>query len=123
MRLRIDYIPLPDEMLYLCLTGELILGLESTGKLRNALSGAIGQEYRTVILDMSSVRKIDAAGLGVLVEGFAAGERVGTHVRLLNVSRQLFDLLTLTKLISVFGLSGFETTAKVHNEHFADTLH
>jgi anti-sigma B factor antagonist len=45
---------------------------------------------------------LDSAGLGVLVRAYTTVRREGGELKLLNLTARIQDLLTITKLISVF---------------------
>jgi anti-anti-sigma factor len=62
------------------------------------LCSAIHVESKEVILDLEQVDAIDAAGLGALVSLQAAG----VYLKLLNPTQQVREILTLTKLDSIF---------------------
>jgi anti-anti-sigma factor len=77
--------------------GRLVCGLES------ALFGAaVPRHKRDVILvDLSGVTAIDAAGIGALISLRAAG----TYLRLVDPSETVRQVLRLTNLHSVFDIS------------------
>ncbi len=59
-----------------------------------------------VVLDLSGVEAIDAAGIGALVSLQAAG----VYLRLMNPPKPVRDILALTKLDSVFEIYESEST-------------
>jgi anti-anti-sigma factor len=80
--------------------GRLVCGLES------ALFGAaVPRHKRDIILvDLSGVTAIDAAGIGALISLRAAG----TYFRLVDPSETVRQVLRLTNLHSVFDISESE---------------
>jgi len=68
------------------------------------LCAAVQQRGWNVVLDLSGVEAIDAAGVGALVSLQAAG----IYLKLLNPSKQVREVLTLTKLDSIFEVSESE---------------
>jgi anti-anti-sigma factor len=80
--------------------GRLVFGLES------ALFGAAVPLHMrdVIILDLSGVTAIDAAGIGALTSLRAAG----TYLRLVDPSETVRQVLRLTNLHSVFDISGSE---------------
>ena len=80
--------------------GRLVCGLES------ALFGACVPYHRreVIILDLSGITAIDAAGIGALVSLQAAG----TYLRLVDPSETVRQVLRLTNLHSVFDISESE---------------
>jgi len=55
-----------------------------------------------IVIDMGRVRYADSAGLGALVETFAAARNRGATIELSRVTRQLKSLLVVTRLMVVF---------------------
>jgi anti-anti-sigma factor len=80
--------------------GRLVFGLES------ALFGAAVPHHRReiIIVDLSGVTAIDAAGIGALISLRAAG----SYLRLVNPSETVRQVLRLTNLDSVFDISESE---------------
>jgi anti-anti-sigma factor len=80
--------------------GRLVFGLES------ALFGAAVPHHRReiIIVDLSGVTAIDAAGIGALISLRATG----SYLRLVNPSETARQVLRLTNLDSVFDISESE---------------
>jgi anti-anti-sigma factor len=80
--------------------GRLVCGLES------ALFGAAVPLHRReiIIVDLSGVTAIDAAGIGALISLRAAG----TYLRLVEPSETVRQVLRLTNLHTVFDISESE---------------
>jgi anti-anti-sigma factor len=79
--------------------GRLVRGQETA-----LLCGVIQQHGREIILDLSGVTAIDAAGIGALVSLQVAG----TYLRLVGPSSAVRQVLRLTSLDSVFEISESE---------------
>jgi anti-anti-sigma factor len=62
------------------------------------LCAAVEQQGRNLVLDLSGVDAIDAAGIGLLVSLQAAG----IYLKLVNPTTQVRELLRVTQLESVF---------------------
>jgi anti-sigma B factor antagonist len=58
----------------------------------------------SVILDLSRVTRVDAHGLGVMLELREQAQVTGGELKLMNVSDSLRELLRITRLDSVFHL-------------------
>jgi anti-anti-sigma factor len=84
----------------LMIRGELKLG-DETISARAAFDQVIGG-YGTIILDLSSLAKIDCAGLGELVRLESRVGAGGGAVFVFGVTRQIRDLLTITRLVTLF---------------------
>ena len=80
--------------------GRIVRGEESA-----ILCAAIQQRVREVTLDLSDVSAIDAAGIGALVLLQAAG----IYLKLVNATATVREVLRLTKLDSLFDISGSES--------------
>src|SRR6266481_3325434 len=79
--------------------GRLVRGQETA-----VLCAVIQQHARDIILDLSGVTAIDAAGIGALVSLEAAG----TYLRLVGPSWVVRQVLSVTSLDSVFEISESE---------------
>ena len=80
--------------------GRIAYGIEA-----DALSGEIAElapQARRVVIDLSGVEMIDAAGLGALISVALAAQASQCSVKLVAPSNLIRQLLGLTKLTSVF---------------------
>ena len=78
---------------------------ETRAEFRNAavsLIESIGREARTITLDLSATREMDATGLGTLVAIQTRAKQFGLTVRLANVAEEAYALLALTELLHLF---------------------
>jgi len=55
-----------------------------------------------VLLNLAKVQYVDSAGLGALVSAYTTVTRDGGSLKLANVTKKLQDLLSITKLLTVF---------------------
>ena len=86
----------------LCLDGKIVRG--QTDVLRRVV---LAQGNASVIvLDLARVNTVDAGGLGVMLELREHTELRGTELRLRNVTQLVKRILEITRLDSVFKLSG-----------------
>lgn len=92
------------------LTGKIVIG-ESNRALHAALRDAAESNRRDVIVNLGSVSAIDSSGLGELVAGFASLEKSGGSMKLLNLSDRINELMTITKLHTVFDIFDDEDDA------------
>jgi len=60
------------------------------------------QESKSVVLDLSGVSYLDSSGLGAIMRLWATSKQAGSKLSLINLSRRLKDLFTLTNLSTVF---------------------
>ena len=75
---------------------------------------------RCVLLDLSDVVDIDSEGLGELVAAHASVTRAGGGTILLNVNRQLEELLRITRIGLVFPT--YDAAASIVRSILADRL-
>jgi anti-anti-sigma factor len=82
-----------SEFVVLHCVGRIVRGQETS-----VLCAAVGHHGQNVVLDLSMVDAIDAAGVGALLTLQAAG----VYLTLRNPSKAVREVLRLTKLESVF---------------------
>jgi len=56
------------------------------------------------VLDLARAPYVDSCGLGTMVQAYVSAHRAGGSVRLLNVGQRVRQLLTITRLLTVFEL-------------------
>ena len=60
------------------------------------------QGHKQIALDVGGLSYMDSAGLGELVSVHAGVRRAGGEIKLCNLTKRISDLLTITKLLTVF---------------------
>jgi len=83
------------------LTGKITLG-EGDILLKDKLHSLLNQGHKDVLLNLAKVQYVDSAGLGALVSAYTTVTRDGGSLKLANVTKKLQDLLSITKLLTVF---------------------
>ena len=83
------------------LTGKIRLG-EGDILLKDKLHSLLNQGHKDVLLNLAKVQYVDSAGLGALVSAYTTVTRDGGSLKLANVTKKLQDLLSITKLLTVF---------------------
>jgi len=83
------------------LRGRLTLG-DGTERLRDKINSLLHQGHRKLILNLAAVDYVDSAGLGEIVGTYATVRRQGGSLKLLGLTSGLRDLLSITKLLTVF---------------------
>jgi anti-sigma B factor antagonist len=83
------------------LTGKITMGQGDT-LLKDKLHSLLHQNKKNVLLNLGEVQYVDSAGLGALVSAYTTVTREGGNLKLLNVTKKLQDLLSITKLLTVF---------------------
>jgi anti-sigma B factor antagonist len=89
------------DVVILDLDGKILLG-EGDVQLREAIRRLLQSGARKILLNLANVPYMDSAGLGELVRAYTTVRREGGELKLLNLTARIQDLLTITKLISVF---------------------
>lgn len=81
--------------------GRLTKG-EGASTLQNWIRHCVNTRERKVVLNLDGVQYIDSVGIGELVSALANLQNQGAKLRLLSPTKQIVDLLQITKLYSVF---------------------
>jgi anti-sigma B factor antagonist len=79
--------------------------------LKDKLQSLVQQGKKNILLNLAEVGYIDSAGLGGLVSAHITLSREGGRVKLVNVTKKLHDLLSITKLHLVFETFDSEAAA------------
>jgi anti-sigma B factor antagonist len=88
------------------LKGKMTLG-EGDELLKDKINSLIHQGQKKLLLNLEGVPYIDSAGLGEIVRTYTTVSRQGGHLKLVNLTKRITDLLSITKLLTVF--ETFET--------------
>src|SRR5580765_1209278 len=83
------------------LSGKITLGDGDT-ILKDKLHSLLHQGRKDVLLNLGQVQYVDSAGLGAIVSAYTTMTREGGSLKLVNMTKRLQDLLTITKLLTVF---------------------
>jgi anti-sigma B factor antagonist len=83
------------------LSGKVTLGDGDT-LLKDKLHSLLHQGKKNVLLNLGQVSYVDSAGLGAIVSAYTTMTREGGSLKLSNVTKKLQDLLSITKLLTVF---------------------
>mgnify|MGYP003352693880 CR=1 FL=1 len=82
-------------------TGKMTLG-EGAEALKDKVNSLVHQGRKKLILNLEAVPYIDSAGLGEIVRTYTTVSRQGGSLKLLNLTKRITDLLSITKLLTVF---------------------
>src|SRR5690242_8149075 len=102
------------------LKGKMTLG-EGDELLKDKINSLALQGRRKIVLNLADVPYIDSAGLGEIVRTYTTVSRQGGSLKLLNLTKRITDLLSITKLLTVFetfdseneAVRSFSASAKV----------
>lgn len=84
------------------LSGKITLG-EGTATLRNTVRELLDKGHKKIVLNLGDVSYIDSSGIGELVSCYTTALNKGAQLRLMNLTSKVKELLTITKLLTVFG--------------------
>jgi anti-sigma B factor antagonist len=88
--------------------GKILLG-EGDVQLKRKIDELIERKETKLLLNLANVPYMDSGGLGEIVRSYTTVKRAGGELKLLNATKRINDLLTITKLITVFEI--FENEA------------
>jgi len=89
------------DVVILDLKGKITLG-EGDELLKDKVNSLLNQGHKKIILNLADVPYIDSAGLGEIVRTYTTVSRQGGSLKLLNLTKRITDLLSITKLLTVF---------------------
>jgi len=89
------------DVVVLDLKGRVMLG-EGDELLKDKVNSLLNQGRKKIVLNLAEVPYIDSAGLGEIVRTFTTVSRQGGSLKLLNLTKRITDLLSITKLLTVF---------------------
>ena len=108
------------DVVVLDLKGSVTLG-EGDELLKDKVNSLVNQGHKKLVLNLADVPYIDSAGLGEIVRTYTTVSRQGGSLKLLNLTKRITDLLSITKLLTVFetfdseqdAVQSFSASAKV----------
>jgi anti-sigma B factor antagonist len=78
------------------------LTVETEAALKDAVRRQLDAGRKHLVLDLARVPYVDSCGLGTMVQAYVSAHRAGGFVKLLNVTPRVRQLLTITRLLTVF---------------------
>src|SRR5690349_24424170 len=109
-----------SDVTVLDLKGKMTLG-EGDELLKDKINSLLAAGKKKLLLNLEAVPYIDSAGLGEVVRTYTTVSRQGGSLKLLNLTKRIEDLLSITKLLTVFetyetendAVRSFSASAKV----------
>jgi anti-sigma B factor antagonist len=92
--------------------GKILLG-EGDVQLKRKIDELVERNEKLLLLNLANVPYMDSGGLGEVVRSYTTVKRAGGDLKLVNATKRISDLLTITKLITVFEV--FEDEAHAVN--------
>ena len=90
--------------------GRITIG-EGSVALRSAIRRLLEEGKHKILLNLAGVGYIDSSGIGELVSSYTTINKDGGQLKLLSLTQKLQDLLTITKLLTVFDVYDTEAEA------------
>jgi anti-sigma B factor antagonist len=82
------------------LKGKLVLG-EGDVALRGQVLDSLKSGVKRIVLNLEKVTAMDSSGLGEIIRSYTTAKKDGVDLVLPNPNEKIFDLLMLTKLVTV----------------------
>src|SRR5574342_1231326 len=92
------------------LHGKNLIG-EGDDALREAVTKLSDSGKTKILLNLADVPYVDSAGLGEIVRTYTTVSRKGGKLKRLNLTKKIQDLLSITKLLTVFEVFASEQEA------------
>ncbi|MBI3402558.1 MAG: STAS domain-containing protein [Acidobacteria bacterium] len=92
-------------------SGKITLGDGGDAMLKDKMRSLIQQGQKKVLLNLGEVSYVDSAGLGEIVQAYATVTKSGGALKLMNTTKRIKDLLSITKLLTVFDTYDSEAEA------------
>jgi anti-sigma B factor antagonist len=83
------------------LQGKILTG-DAITVIRVAINNLVKENETKVVLNFADVPYLDSTGLGEIVRSFTSIKKIDGLVKILNLTSRVKDLMTITKLITVF---------------------
>jgi anti-sigma B factor antagonist len=90
--------------------GKIALG-DTNRQLHEAVRTLVNERKKNVVLNLAKVTGIDSCGLGELIASYATIENSGGNLKLINIPPKVTEIMTLTKLVTVFDVFDNEADA------------
>ena len=84
---------------------------EDTIAFRNTIHLLVKEGKTKILLNLAGVTQIDSCGLGELISSYVALDELGGAVKLVHLTERVRDVMTITKLVTVFDIYDDEPAA------------
>ena len=75
---------------------------QAAGHLKDKINSLISQQRTRIVVNLKNVPYIDSGGLGQLVASYGSVMKTDGALKLLNVNSRNHDLLSITRLVTLF---------------------
>lgn len=83
------------------LKGKILIG-DGIDILREEINNLIEEKELKILLNFKNVPYLDSTGLGEVVRSYTSVKKSGGSIKIINLTQKVEDLLSVTKLITVF---------------------
>jgi anti-sigma B factor antagonist len=83
------------------LAGKLTID-QGAERLKDKVNSLMQQQRTAIVLNLGGVSYIDSGGLGQLVASYSSLSRTAGGLKLLNVNKRNHDLLSISRLVTLF---------------------
>src|SRR5436305_3809117 len=83
------------------LSGKITIG-EGSVQLREKVRQLLNDGKKKILLNLGDVSYVDSSGIGELVSSYTTTRNQAGQLKLLNLTKKIQDLLSITKLLTVF---------------------
>ena len=84
------------------LSGPVTLTRGDDQLFKDKINSLVHQGQKKILVNMGGVTMVDSAGLGEIVAAYTTVTKAGGALKLVNLTKKLHDLLSITKLLTVF---------------------
>jgi anti-sigma B factor antagonist len=92
------------------LAGKLTV-TDGAGRLKDKVTSLVFDGRKQIVLNLSKLTYLDSAGLGEMVACYTTATKSGGMVKIAHPTTKINDLLTITKLLTVFDAHDTEAKA------------
>jgi anti-sigma B factor antagonist len=94
--------------------------LDLTGRIRitggalalhRSIQSLVDEGKTKILLNLAGVTQIDSTGLGELISGYVTLTNKGGQIKLVHLTERLRDIMTITKLVTIFDVHENEADA------------
>jgi anti-sigma B factor antagonist len=92
------------------IAGRVVLGQESA-TLRSLVSELLDNGHKKLVFNLGDVNYIDSSGLGHLISAYTTVRNRGGELKLLNLTKNVHNIMQMTKLYTIFDVTDNEEAA------------
>ena len=101
-------------VLILDLSGPITVNKGADQEFKDKINSLVHQGNKNILANMAGVTMVDSSGLGEIVAAYTTVRKAGGSMKLVNLTKRLHDLLSITKLLTVFDTYETEQDALQH---------